>query len=65
MSELRCENKLHGMTDDGIIEVKCDSRFCGAQQGWTVLHRFDALTGDLLSTDKFMNPPTPRRETRR
>lgn len=60
---LRCDKKLHGMLLDGAeVEVKCDSRFCGARPGVTVLHRFSVKTGELLSTDRFLNPPTPERK---
>lgn len=60
---LRCDNKLHGMLIDvGEVEVKCDSRFCGAHPGSTVLHRFSTTTGELLGTERFQNPPTPQRK---
>lgn len=55
--ELRCTAKLHGLViRDGIIEVKCDSRFCGAGKGVTVLHRFDVTTGKLVETATFKDP---------
>jgi hypothetical protein len=55
--ELRCDSKLHGIVvDTGVVEVKCDSRFCGAQPGVTVLHRFDVVTGELVGTVKFKSP---------
>jgi hypothetical protein len=57
--QLRCENKLHGLALDGRIEIKCDSRFCGAGQGWTVLHEFNAVTGELVGTTRYKNPPPP------
>lgn len=56
MHELRCDNKLHGMIEDSIFEVKCDSRFCGAGPGVTVLHRFNTQTGELVSTNRYRNP---------
>ena len=56
--ELRCENKLHGLLDEAVIEVKCNSRFCGHGDGVVVFHRFDARTGELIETRKF-------RETRK
>lgn len=62
--QLRCGNKLHGLVHDGIIEIKCDSRFCGAGQGWTVLHEFSAVTGELITTNVFKNPPMPERSLR-
>lgn len=55
--DLRCEAKKHGVVvRPGLIEVKCDSRFCGAEQGVTVLHRFDATTGELVETVRFKDP---------
>lgn len=37
----------------GIIEVKCRSNRCGAAPGVLVLHRFDALTAELVETKKY------------
>jgi hypothetical protein len=54
--ELRCVAKKHGELEDGFLEVKCSSRFCGAAPGIVVLHRFDALTGKLLNTNRFRDP---------
>lgn len=55
--DLRCPgNKKHGMIVGGLIEVKCDSRFCGARSGVTVLHRFNSSTGELVETQKFKDP---------
>jgi len=55
--ELRCPSKLHGiLLEGGVIEVKCDSRFCGHVSGVVVLHRFNAQTGELLETLNFKNP---------
>lgn len=59
--ELRCGAKLHGeliQDDEGtlFIEVKCSSRFCGHQPGTVVLHRFDAVTGELVNTVQFKDP---------
>lgn len=59
--DLRCENKLHGHLDDSVIEVKCNSRFCGAGGGVVVLHRFDATNGTLIETLTFRD--TSRKET--
>lgn len=59
-TELRCANKLFGlMLDDDNIEFKCDSRFCGAGGGWTVLHQINIHTGE-VTTSRFKNPPTPQ-----
>lgn len=57
MQEFRCDAKMHGiLVELGIIEIKCDSRFCGAGPGITVLHRFDTTTGQLIGTNRFRNP---------
>jgi len=60
MMELRCQNKKHGeVTDDGLLEVSCDSRFCGKKPGIVVLHRFKPETGEIVETLKFKAPHTP------
>lgn len=57
--ELRCENKiLHGMLEDGILEVKCRSSRCGARRGVVVIHHFSVTSGDLLETKVFKDPAT-------
>lgn len=61
--ELRCANKLHGvMVTDNVIEIKCNSRFCGARPGVTVRHQFSTATGELLETEIYKNPPQIVRE---
>lgn len=43
--ELRCEgNKVHGVVLDGILVVRCHSRFCGWRKGVVVEHRFNLHT---------------------
>lgn len=54
--EMRCENRLHGILKDGILEIKCRSKFCGAEPGVAVLHRFDMESGALLDTKLFKDP---------
>jgi hypothetical protein len=63
--ELRCSNKLHGIvvepgstraSEHAVIEVKCDSKFCGAGSGAVVLHRFDIATQKLIGTSKYKDP---------
>lgn len=56
MNELRCEGKLHGELHEEWLEVKCNSRWCGARKGTVVIHRFDRDTGKLLETLKFRDP---------
>jgi hypothetical protein len=56
-ASLRCDAKLHGIiVGTNIIEIKCNSRFCGAQSGIVVLHRFDVSSGLLVETKKYRNP---------
>jgi hypothetical protein len=55
--ELRCASKLHGiLREDGTVEIKCDSKFCGHGPGVVVLHRFNVHTGELVETRNFKNP---------
>jgi hypothetical protein len=54
--DLRCDAKKFGELLDGIVEIKCPSRFCGAGAGVIVLHRFDLETGKLLETLRFRDP---------
>lgn len=59
--ELRCSAKLHGvLIEEGQIEVKCGSRFCGAKPGVVVIHRFDLHTGG-VETRRYQEPPKPGR----
>lgn len=52
--ELRCASKLYGIVvRPGVLEVKCNSRFCGARKGVVVLHWFEMDTGKLLNTKEF------------
>lgn len=54
--DLRCGHKKFGeLTDDGYIEVKCSSKFCG-EPGTVVIHRFSAFTGDMIETKRFRDP---------
>lgn len=54
--ELRCEAKKHGeviIPGDAVLEVSCDSRFCGKRAGVTVRHQFDLRTGKMLDTHRY------------
>jgi hypothetical protein len=52
--ELRCDMRLHGvLTDEGVVEIACRSRLCGHRPGVLVIHRFDAITGELLGTNRY------------
>lgn len=52
-TELRCNAKKHGVLLDDVIEVKCDSRFCGAKPGAIILHQFSRETGELVRTNEY------------
>lgn len=58
--ELRCSNKKHAEVIEpgvgGIIEVKCDSKFCGAGAGAVILHRFEVSTQNLIETRYYKDP---------
>jgi hypothetical protein len=54
--KLRCSGTTHAHLDGEVLEVKCDSRICGAERGVVVLHRFSTATGQLLETKKFSDP---------
>lgn len=55
--DLRCGSKKHAVLVPGeYLEVKCDSRFCGARRGAIILHRFDLQTGEMIATIEFKNP---------
>mgnify|MGYP000878768628 CR=1 FL=1 len=52
--ELRCQAKLHGLIHEhNLLEVKCNSRFCGARPGVVVLHYFDLSNGEMVETKRF------------
>lgn len=57
--ELRCPAVKHAeLTETGLVEVSCRSRWCGKKPGIVILHRFNAETGELVETLKFKAPPT-------
>lgn len=62
--DLRCEHKKHAELNEGILEVKCSSRFCQAGGGVVVIHRWDALTGARLEDKRFAVPYAVARQTR-
>lgn len=62
MRELRCKgNKLHGLVVDedgpvtGMVEFRCDSKFCGKAPGVVVLHRFNLGSGE-YNTRQYREP---------
>lgn len=59
--ELRCDHKKHGELIEGVLEIKCSSRFCG-QAGTVIIHRWDALTGERLPDRRFADPVAARHQ---
>lgn len=56
--ELRCDQgKLFGILVEDVLEVRCQSRFCGHEPGLVVIHRFSLQTGEMLGTRRYRNPP--------
>lgn len=54
--DLRCEFIKHAeLISPGVIEFKCRSKKCGHGPDVVVLHRFNAMTGDLISTKRYRN----------
>lgn len=64
MKDIRCPGKLAGRLVDyqgrAAWEIKCSSRVCGAGAGVVVLHRFCAVTGELLDTRRYRDPVVPK-----
>jgi hypothetical protein len=57
MTELRCPSRILAVvTEDGLLEVKCSSKYCGAGNGTVVLHYFDLETLQLKETKTYNNP---------
>lgn len=61
MIDLRCPHRKFGVLvrpshDDGEIEFKCPSRWCGRSEAIVVLHLFNTRTGELVSTRRFRQP---------
>lgn len=54
--DVRCDHKKHGELVDGILSVKCSSRFCTGGPGVVVIHRWDTLTGENLDDKRFRDP---------
>lgn len=53
--DLRCEHKLHGIVNHGVLEVMCRSALCGKRSGVVVMHFFDLHDGT-MTTKKFKEP---------
>lgn len=55
--DLRCEFIKHAeLISPGVIEFKCRSKKCGHGPGIVVIHKFDTITGEMLSTKRFKDP---------
>lgn len=60
MTNFRCPgNKLHAKLNDGKLEVRCESRWCGKRPGVIVIHRFSIESGELIDTVRFRTPHQP------
>lgn len=59
--DLRCDSRLHARLSevDGrpAIEVMCRSSFCGKAEGMVVLHYFNPVSGELIKTNRYKEPP--------
>jgi hypothetical protein len=65
MIEVRCDNEIKFgelYPEDGVLEVKCKSKRCGAGPGIVVVHGFDVETGKLLGTELFREPAVARKD---
>ncbi len=47
---------MFGLMDQGILEVRCKSKWCGAKSGVIVLHRISLETGEVVKTLQFRDP---------
>lgn len=52
----RCSSRIAFRVEDGLIEVKCSSKLCGAGRGKVILHYFDTKTYRLIRTEAYRNP---------
>lgn len=56
-TDVRCPGKRQAvLIRPGVLEIKCDSRVCGAERGVVVLHRWDTNTGELMETQRYRDP---------
>lgn len=56
--EIRCDHKKHAelVPETETLEIKCQSRFCGAAPGVVVIHEFNTRTGEHVRTRSFKDP---------
>lgn len=61
--DLRCQQKKYAELNvlEGIIEIKCASRFCTGGNAVVVIHRWNAATGEVLKDLRFKNPNRHRK----
>lgn len=63
MIAIRCGSKTFGrITEQGLIEIKCSSRFCKDHPNEVVFHEFDPKTGNLVRTKKYKEPKGENRQ---
>jgi len=63
MGDLRCpNNRLHGVLRNGLLEVKCDNKWCTNRKRLVVLHYFDVKTEQMVKTVKYKNPAISKRD---
>lgn len=63
--DIRCEHKKFAELIDGVLYIKCSSRFC-KEPGVVVIHRWVAATGERLPDQRFRDPlpaTTRKKET--
>lgn len=61
MMDLRCHARKHAELNNGVLEIKCSSRWCGGS-GVVVIHRWDATTGEPLKDKRFRKPTATTRK---
>lgn len=62
--DLRCASRLHGvLVRQGVLEVRCQSRFCGKRKGVVILHQFELDTGKLIDTKEYKDIELKREES--
>jgi len=54
--DIRCEHKKYAELSDGVLSIKCSSRFCKHESGVVVIHRWVAATGERLPDQRFRDP---------
>lgn len=60
--DLRCDHKLHGRVNHGVLEVMCRSALCGKKPGVVIMHYFNLRTGE-MTTRKYKDSPNTEGES--